>query len=81
MAKLINLDGSSELIFIGISVQTQRYAEGLMLAVIEALKAITDDPNLILTKISSLVTDGTNVNTGEIRSLWTLIDGEVKSAG
>lgn len=54
MGKLINLDGSSELVFIGIGEQTQRFAEGLMLATIEALKVTVDDPNLNLRKISSV---------------------------
>lgn len=37
MAKIINLDGSSELVFIGIAEQTQSKAQGLTLAVIDAL--------------------------------------------
>lgn len=78
MAKLINLDGSSELIFIGVSEQKERFAKGLMLAVIDALKVMFDDPSLILKKISSLCTDGTNVNTGAKNSLWALIDDELK---
>lgn len=52
-----------------------------MLAVIEALKAAVDDPKLILKKVSSLCTDGTNLNTGGINSLWALMDKEIKSAG
>lgn len=81
MAKLINPDGSSELVFMGVSEQTERYATGLMLAVMEALRAAVDDPNLILGKISSVCTDGTNVNTGDKKSLWVLIDEAVKSSG
>lgn len=52
-----------------------------MLAVIEALRAAVGDPKLILQKVSSLCTDGTNVNTGEISSLWALMDDELKSVG
>lgn len=81
LAKLINPDGSSELIFIGVSEQTERLAAGLMLAVIEALKTAVDDPKLILNKVSSLSTDGTNVNTGDTSSLWVLMDQELISAG
>lgn len=81
LGKLINADGTSELIFIGISEQTKRLAEGLMLAVIEALRSAVDDPKLILNKVSSLCTDGTNVNTGDVSSLWALMDEELKSAG
>lgn len=81
MGKLANPDGSFELIFIGIAEQTVRKAEGLMLAVREALKVAIDDPNLILNKVSSLCTDGTNVNTGDVNSLWVLMDEAVKLAG
>lgn len=81
MGKLVNLDGSRELIFIGIGEQKERKAQGLMLAVIDALKVAFGDANLILSKISSLCTDGTNVNTGENNSLWKLIDEEAKTAG
>lgn len=70
LGKLINLDGSSQLIFIGISEQTERLAAGLMSAVKEALKAMVDDPYLFLRKISSVCTDGTNLNTGEKSGLW-----------
>lgn len=81
MGKLINLDGSSELVFLGIGEQKKRFAAGLMLAVIDALKAIVVDPKLILRKVSSVCTDGTNVNTGEKNSLWVLLDKEIKEAG
>lgn len=81
LGKLINLDGSSELVFIGISEQTQRQAAGLMLAVKEALKAMVDDPKLFLCKVSSVCTDGTNLNTGQRNSLWVLLEKEVQEAG
>lgn len=47
----------------------------------EALKKAVDDPKLILNKVTSLCTDGTNVNTGETNSLWALMDKELKSSG
>lgn len=78
MAKLINSDGSSELIFIGIAEQTQRLAIGLMAAVMEALKTAVNDPKLILRKTSSVCTDGTNVNSGDKSGLWVL---EIQSIG
>lgn len=81
MRKLFDLNGSAELVFIGIAEQTQRYAEGLMLATIDALKTAVGDPNIILSKISSICTDGTNINTGDKTSLWTLLDEAVKSTG
>lgn len=40
MAKIINLDGSSELLFIGIAQQTERKAIGLKNATMEAIAAI-----------------------------------------
>lgn len=81
LGKLINQDGSSELIFVGIAEQKERFAEGLTLAVMDALKSAVGDPKLILKKVSSLCTDGTNVNTGDAKSLWALMDKEVKAAG
>lgn len=50
MAKIINMDGSSELLFIGIGEQKQRKALGLKNAVIEAIKATFDDPKKLLSK-------------------------------
>lgn len=81
MAKLINLDGSDELILIGIAEQNERYAQGLTNAVIKAMKTIVGDEKIILNKISSICTDGTNVNIGEKNSLWTLLQKEIESAG
>lgn len=67
--------------FVGISEQTERFATGLMSAVEKALKVMIDDPNLLLRKISSVCTDGTNVNTGDKNSLWVLLEKETKEAG
>lgn len=80
MGKMVNLDGSRDLIFIGIGEQTERKAKGLMLTVAEASNVFVDQ-NLIFRKISSVCTDGTNVNTGETNSLWKLLDAEIKSSG
>lgn len=81
MGKLINKDGSSELVFFGIGEQTERYATGLMAAVKEALKFAVEDPKIILRKVSSVVTDGTNMNIGEKNGLWALLEKEIKLAG
>lgn len=81
MAKVINLDGSSELLFIGIGEQTERKAEGLKNAVVEAIKTAAEEPKALLSKVSSLCTDGARVNTGSQSSLWTLLDDEVKNSG
>lgn len=77
MAKVINFNGSAELLFIGVGKQTQRKAIGLKNAVMEAIKATIEDPKYFMGKVSSLCTDGTNVNTGERTSLWQLLDEEM----
>lgn len=81
LSKLINRNGSPELIFIGISEQKERYTEGLMLSVPVALTVVVVKLKLILEKVSSLCSDGTILNTGEKRSLWALMGMEIKSAG
>lgn len=80
MAKIINLDGSSELIFIGIAQQTERKAIGLKNATMKAIETIIVDKNKgdFLRKVSSICTDGTNVNIGEKNSLWVLLDDEME---
>lgn len=81
MAKIINLDGTSELGFIGVAVQKERKAEGLKNRVIQAIGTTMDDPKRFLKKISSICTDETNVNTGDRNSLWTLLDETMESVG
>lgn len=76
-----SMNGSSELIFIGAAEQTERFANGLMTAVKQALVSNIDDPNIILCKSSSIITDGTNVNSGQKGGLWTLFEKEAKEAG
>lgn len=77
MAKVINFDGKSELVLIGIAEQTQRKSIGLKNAVMEAIKTIIDDPEWLLRRVSSLCTDGTSLNTGDRSSLWQLLDEEM----
>lgn len=81
MAKIINLNGSLELLFLGISIQTQRKAAGLMEAVNKGLESILGDPLILYRKISSICTDGTNLNIGEKSSLWQLLEETVKNSG
>lgn len=81
MAKLMYIDGSSELVFLGIGEQTERYSTGLMGAVMEAIKATVHDIDIIFRKVSSVVTDGTAMNTGEKNGLWTLIEAKTKKVG
>lgn len=81
MAKLVNKDGSAELVVIGVAQQTQRLVAGLMAAVMDALKINIDDPKIILQKTSSIVTDGTNLNSGDRGGLWTAFQTEAIKAG
>lgn len=81
MAKLINMNGTSELVFVEIAEQTERYARGLFNAVKEAMKVMIDDPSVLFRKISSVCTDGTNLNSGEKNGLWIQIENEMKAAG
>lgn len=64
MAKIINLDGSAELLFIGVGEQTERKAIGLKNAVVETTKTFIQHSNDFLRKISFICTDGPNVNCG-----------------
>lgn len=81
MAKLIKLDGTSELVFIGISEQTQRKSTGLMAAVKGAIEVSFDDLKILFRKVSSICTDGTNLNSGEKSGLWVLVEKEIQSTG
>lgn len=81
MGKIINLDGSLELVFFGIGEQKKRFANGLMDAVKEALNQVIDNPDIIFKKVSSICTDGANINIGEKNSLWTLLEAEIRKSG
>lgn len=81
MGKLVNKDGSTELICIGVAEQNERFAAGLMNSVKVALKTNTSDPEKILRKASSVSTDGTVLNSGEKGGLWTLLEEEIRKAG
>lgn len=81
MAKLMNADGSSESVFIGIAEQSERLAKGLFKTVKTALTAAFDKSDTIFRKISSVCTDGTNVNSGEKNDIWVLIEDEMKKVG
>lgn len=83
MLKLITEDGKMELILLGVAEQTERGAAGLKNAVREAiLKNLDRDVYTeLMTKISSICTDGTNVNSGDKGGLWKLFDDEVRADG
>lgn len=75
MAKIINSNGKLELLFIGIAQQIERKAVGLTKATLDAIDAMMGSENRkkFLKCVSSVCTDGTNVNTGDRNSLWAWI--------
>lgn len=81
MAKVINSNGFLELLFIGIAEQKERKALGLMKATMNAIETVigTDNRANFLKNVSSICTDGTNVNTGQKNSLWAELDKEMKT--
>lgn len=78
LLKVINNCGDLETLFIGIGRQTQRGADGLMAAVKSGIveNAGEEVYQLIMHRVSSICTDGTNVNTGEKKSLWKIFEEE-----
>lgn len=82
IAKTVNGSGKLESIFVGVGVQTERKASGLF----EAMKRIInyngeDLYETCMKKMTSFVTDGAGVNTGERNGLWGIIDEEAKRIG
>lgn len=66
IAKIVNQRGEVDSIFLGVGVQKERKAEGLLAIVMETINS--HGHNLyekVLCKMSSIVTDGATVNTGE----------------
>lgn len=78
LLKTVDRIGDLETIFIGIGQQTNRGAIGLMEAVKNGMiENIGEDLyGLIMARLSSICTDGTNVNTGEKHSLWKYFEEE-----
>lgn len=81
MAKVITSNGSLELLFIGIAQQTERKAIGLKKATIDAIESMLQNRIEFMKRVSSVCTDGTNVNTGDQNSLWALLDEEMTMIG
>lgn len=73
MVKTISKDGSDNLYFLGAAEPEERGAKGLLGAVQNGCrKTLGRNASSILKLISSIVTDGAAVNTGEKNGLWTL---------
>lgn len=75
LGKIVNQQGELQILFMGIAIQKERFAKGLHKALKTRINEI--GPNFYDTciqKLSSFVTDGANVNVGEVNGLWALID-------
>lgn len=83
MAKIVTSEGKLELIFLGVGEQTKRGAAGLLEAALTAIEdnCGKDTLTAILKKLSSICTDGANVNTGEKGGLWGLLEKQLLEAG
>lgn len=83
MLKIITAEGDVELIFLGIGEQTERGAIGLFQAVKKAIiENVGEDMyKIIMKSISSICTDGTNVNSGDKGGLWKLFEDEIRKIG
>lgn len=67
MLKVITKEGKPQLYFLGVGEQTERGAVGLMAAVKKAMlnNLGKDGYVMVMKKISSICTDGTNENSGD----------------
>lgn len=83
MLKLLTANGQFILIFLGIGEQTTRGASGLFDAVKKALIENLGEElyAVLMVNISSICTDGTNMNIGERRGLWKLFEDEIRRLG
>lgn len=78
LLKIINSEGELETVFLGIGQKKQRGAIGLFEATVNGI--IDNVGNeiyaLIMSRVSSICTDGENQNTGDKHSLWVLFEKE-----
>lgn len=80
LAKLINADGKLESLFMGVGQQHSRGAAGLYETMKTTIEAIA--PRFYETtvkKMSSFVTDGASINTGDKSGLWSRLDADKAS--
>lgn len=78
LAKVILENGEDELIFIGFEKPKSKGALGYFKAVQTAVNQLIDWKET-MNLVSSFVTDGASVNTGQKKGLWTLIENERKA--
>lgn len=83
MAKLINPKGEVELLFLGVGQQKKKGAAGLLDATLTAVKnnLNVETLRIVLTKMSSICTDGAAINTGEGSGLWSRFENEISING
>lgn len=82
IAKTVDSAGHLDSIFVGVCPQTERKASGLYEAMKCAINNNGEDLyDICLKKMSSFVTDGASVNTGERNGLWKIIDDDAKRLG
>lgn len=81
LLKLITKEGNNEWILLGVAEQTERKAEGLFKAVKEAILKNLDyaEYSILMKKISSICTDGANVNIGDSGGLWKFFEDEIRA--
>lgn len=84
LGKIITLAGEPELIFFGVSGQVERKANGLLKTALKAMEnqfGLDFVENVILRKVSSICTDGTNVNSGDEGGIWKLFEDKLLDIG
>lgn len=80
MLKIITKEGLDKLFFLGAAELEERGADGLLNAVQNGLKmTLKTDIGYVIKNTSSIVTDGTAVNSGDKGGLWTKFDAYRKS--
>jgi hypothetical protein len=80
LAKIINQDGKPELLFLGLDEPKARGMPGYVQAVKDAVN-LTSRWSDVARKMTSIVTDGTNLNTGDRTSLWASLTAEHEAYG
>lgn len=83
MVKVISKGGKAEDLFLGANEPTSRGAAGVLKAMQAGARNMVghEATNAILRTASSIVTDGTALNSGERAGLWTLFDEIAERAG
>lgn len=77
LAKLTNVDGKLETLFVGVGQQRKRGAEGLHETLKQTIDAIAPRfYETVVRKMSSFVTDGASVNIGDKTGLWIRLDAD-----